>query len=80
MLAPLVQGAALADSAFRAPALFYHGAACFRLGDDMAAGRSLGVLVSSPDPAFGAAARLLLGAFTSAATSEPRRWRSTRRC
>ncbi len=56
----LAQAPAPADGAFRAPALVYYGAACFRLGDDMAAGRSLGALVSSADPAFAAAARLLL--------------------
>ena len=59
--AALLQDPALGDGAFRAPALFYHGAACFRLGDDMAAGRSLDAVAASADAALATAARLLLG-------------------
>ena len=60
MLAPLLQDPAGKDDSLRVAALFYHGAACFRLGDDMAAGRSLDRLAPFQDPVFGVAARRLL--------------------
>ncbi len=60
VLASLLQGPARKDDPLRAAALFYHGAACFRLGDDMAAGRSLDQLAPFQDPVFGVAARRLL--------------------
>ena len=60
LLAPLLDDPALGDSPSRPLALFYHGAACFQLGDDMAAGRSLDQLAPFPDAAYGPAARRLL--------------------
>ncbi len=41
VLEALLKNPRLADSAYHRLALFYHGAACFQMGDDMAAGRSL---------------------------------------
>ena len=60
VLAPLLEIPAPPDSPSRGLALFYHGAACFQLGDDMAAGRSLDQLAPFQDVAFGPAARRLL--------------------
>ena len=60
VLAPLLEIPAPPDSPSRGLALFYHGAACFQLGDDMAAGRSLDQLAPFQDAAFGPAARRLL--------------------
>jgi tetratricopeptide (TPR) repeat protein len=60
VLTAVLKDPALAESPSRALALFYHGVACFRLGDDMAAGRSLDRLAPFRDPAVGDAARLLL--------------------
>lgn len=60
VLAPLLENPALADSSSRGLALFYHGAACFQLGDDMAAGRSLDQLAPFADASIGPAARRLL--------------------
>jgi tetratricopeptide (TPR) repeat protein len=60
VLEPLLKDPRLADSSYHSLALFYHGAACSQLGDDMAAGRSLDRLASLDDPDFGAAARRLL--------------------
>jgi len=60
VLAPLLQDPARKDDPLRVAVLFYHGAACFRLGDDMAAGRSLDQLAPFQDPTLGVAARRLL--------------------
>ena len=60
VLTPLLADPALADGPSRGLALFYHGAACFQLGDDMAAGRSLDQLAPFDDPAYGPAARRLV--------------------
>ena len=60
VLAPLLENPALADSSSHGLALFYHGAACFQLGDDMAAGRSLDQLAPFADASIGPAARRLL--------------------
>ena len=56
----LLKNPRLADSSYHSLALFYHGAACFQRGDDMAAGCSLDRLAPFDDADFGAAARLLL--------------------
>jgi cellulose synthase operon protein C len=56
----LLKNPQLAGSSYHVLALFYHGAACFQLGDDMAAGRSLDRLGPFDDADFGAAARCLL--------------------
>jgi cellulose synthase operon protein C len=60
VLEPLLKDPRLADSSYHGLALFYHGAACSQLGDDMAAGRSLDRLAPFDDVDFGAAARRLL--------------------
>ncbi|HVS35816.1 MAG TPA: tetratricopeptide repeat protein [Gemmataceae bacterium] len=58
LLTPLL--ARPGGASYRDLALFYHGTACFRLGDDMAAGRSLDQMAPLSDPSFGGAARFLL--------------------
>ena len=55
----LLKNPRLAESSFHDLALFYHGVACFQMGDDMAAGRSLDRLPFD-DADFGAAARCLM--------------------
>ncbi len=60
VLEPLLKDSRLADSSYHGLALFYHGTACSRLGDDMAAGRSLDRLAPFDDADFGGAARGLL--------------------
>jgi tetratricopeptide (TPR) repeat protein len=47
-------------SRYRKLGLYYHGFACFLLGDHLAAGRSLSLLSPFGDPAFGTHARYLL--------------------
>ena len=70
-LAPLLQDPALAHSSSRGLALFYHGTACFQLGDDMAAGRSLDQLARFGDPTVGPAAHRLLARLHERADERP---------
>ncbi len=60
LLEAMLRNPRLADGPYQGLAQFYHGAACFELGDDMAAGRSLDRLAPLDDADFGAAARRLL--------------------
>ncbi len=57
---PFVKDAALAKSKFRPLGLYYHGFACFMLGDVPAAGKSLNQLAPFDQP-FGLHARYLMG-------------------
>jgi TolA-binding protein len=50
----------LSRSRYHGLGLYYHGFACFLLGDRLAAGRSLGLLAPFDDPVFGTHARYLL--------------------
>jgi TolA-binding protein len=50
----------LAKSRYHGLGLYYHGFASFLMGDEMAAGRSLGLLAPFQDPVFGTHARYLL--------------------
>jgi TolA-binding protein len=52
--------APLAKSRYHGLGLYYYGFASFLLGDEMAAGRTLGLLAPFQDPAFGTHARYLL--------------------
>jgi tetratricopeptide (TPR) repeat protein len=60
LLTPLLDDPASGDGPDLNLARFYQGTACFQLGDDMNAGRSLDALAPFADPAFGPAARRLL--------------------
>ncbi len=69
--APFVRDAQLRKSRYRGLGLYYHGFACFLLGDNLAAGRSLSLLTPFSDPVFGTHARYLLARVHHAAGERP---------
>jgi TolA-binding protein len=56
----ILQDASLRKSPSRSLAQYYRGFACFLLGDNLAAGRSLSLLTPFSDPLYGTHARYLL--------------------
>jgi len=59
-VAPFVQDKTMQESRYRGLGLYYHGFASFLLKDNLAAGKSLGLLAPFNDPVFGTHARYLL--------------------
>jgi TolA-binding protein len=60
VITPFIKDARLRKSRYHTLGLYYHGFACFLLGDNLAAGRSLNLLTPFTDPVFGTHARYLL--------------------
>jgi TolA-binding protein len=63
--------APLTKSRYHGLGLYHYGFACFLLGDEMAAGRALGLLAPFQDPAFGTHARYLLARVHQAMGERP---------
>ncbi|HEY7153201.1 MAG TPA: tetratricopeptide repeat protein [Gemmataceae bacterium] len=70
-LKSFLKNAALGKSRYQGLGLYYHGLACFLLKDNLAAGRSLGLLTPFNDPVFGTHARYLLARVHHAGGERP---------